>query len=114
MFGNLANLAQMMKQAREVQQRLAEVQKRLGQIKVEATAGGGMVTVVANGHQEILSVKIDPSVVNPAEVELLEELVLAAVNAARHKAEAVAKEEFKDLTQGIELPEGMNLPGMGR
>jgi len=113
MFGNLAHLGQMMKQARELQARMGEIQKKLAASRVEASAGGGMVTVVANGHQEILSVKIDPSVVNPAEVELLEELVLAAVNAARHKAEALAKEEFQDLTKGIELPEGMNLPGAG-
>jgi DNA-binding YbaB/EbfC family protein len=113
MLGNLAQMAQMLKQAREVQQRLAEVQKKLGGARVEASAGGGMVTVVANGHQEILSVKIDPAIVDPREVELLEELVLAAVNAARRKAEQLAREEMSTLAQGLQLPEGLNLPGFG-
>ncbi len=107
-------MAQMLKQAREVQQRLAEVQKKLGGVRVEASAGGGMVTVVADGHQEILAVKIDPAIVNPAEVELLEELVLAAVNAARRKAEHLAREEMATVAQGLELPEGLNLPDLGK
>lgn len=111
MLGNLAHLAQMLKQAKELQKKFGEVQQRLSATRVEASAGGGMVTVVANGHQEILSVKIDPAAVNPAEVELLEEMVLAAVNAARRKAEEAAKRELAALGQGLTLPEGFNLPG---
>ncbi|UCH79454.1 MAG: YbaB/EbfC family nucleoid-associated protein [Candidatus Coatesbacteria bacterium] len=111
MFGNLGNLAQLLRQAKEMQQRLGEVQQRLAGITVEASAGGGMVTVVASGHQEILSVKIDPSVVKAEEVELLEELVLSAVNAARRKAEALARAEMSGLAQQLDLPEGFNLPG---
>ena len=83
MLGNIGNLAQLLRQAKDVQHKLGEVQKKLAAMRVEASAGGGMVTVVANGHQEILSVKIDPAAVNADEVELLEELVLAAVNAAK-------------------------------
>jgi DNA-binding YbaB/EbfC family protein len=111
MFGNLSNLAQLLKQAKEVQQELGEVQRKLSTKTVEASAGGGMVTVVANGHQEILSVKIDPAAVNADEVELLEELVLAAVNAARKKAEALARDEMSGLAQRMGLPEGFKLPG---
>jgi hypothetical protein len=103
-------MAQLLKQAKEVQQKLGEVNQRLGRLTVEATAGGGMVTVVANGLQEMVAVKIDAAVVNPAEVELLEELVLAAVNAARKKAEALARQELAGVTQGLQLPPGMNLP----
>lgn len=112
MLGNLGNLAQLLRQAKDVQQKLGEVQKKLSAMTVEASAGGGMVTVVANGQQEILSVKIDPAAVNADEVELLEELVLAAVNAARKKAEALARDEMSGLARGLNLPEGLNLPDM--
>jgi len=112
MLGNLGNLAQLLRQAKDVQQKLGEVQKKLSAMTVEASAGGGMVTVVANGHQEILSVKIDPAAVNADEVELLEELVLAAVNAARKKAETLAHDEMSGLARGLNLPEGLNLPDM--
>lgn len=111
MFGNLGNLAQLLRQAKEMQQQLGEVQQRLAGITVEASAGGGMVTVVASGNQEILSVKIDPQVVKAEEVELLEELVLSAVNAARRKAEALARNEMSGLARQLDLPEGFNLPG---
>jgi DNA-binding YbaB/EbfC family protein len=110
MLGNLGNLAQLLRQAKEVQQKLGEVQRKLSAMTVEASAGGGMVTVVANGHQEILSVKIDPAAVNADEVELLEELVLAAVNSAKRKAEALARDEMSGLARGLNLPEGFNLP----
>ncbi len=111
MLGNIGNLAQLLKQAKDVQQKLGEVQRKLSAMTVEASAGGGMVAVVANGQQEILSVKIDPAAVNAAEVELLEELVLAAVNAARKKAEALAREEMSGVAQQLGLPEGFKLPG---
>jgi DNA-binding YbaB/EbfC family protein len=111
MFGNLGNLAQLLRQAKGLQQELSEVQRKLSTATVEATAGGGMVTVVANGHQEILSVKIDPAAVKADEVELLEELVLAAVNAARKKAEALARDEMSGLAQRMGLPEDFKPPG---
>jgi DNA-binding YbaB/EbfC family protein len=112
MLGNIGNLAQLLRQAKDVQQKLGEVQRKLAAMKVEASAGGGMVTVIANGHQEILLVKIDPAAVKADEVELLEELVLAAVNAAKKKAEALARDEMTGLARGLDLPEGFNLPGM--
>ncbi len=110
MLGNLGNLAQLLKQAKDVQQKLGEIQRKLSAMTVEASAGGGMVTVVANGHQEILSVKIDPAAVKADEVELLEELVLAAVNAARKKAEALARDEMSGVARELDLPEGFKLP----
>lgn len=111
MLGNLGNLAQLLRQAKDVQQKLGEVQRKLSAMTVEVSAGGGMVTVVANGHQEILSVKIDPAAVKADEVELLEELVLAAVNAARKKAETLARDEMSGLAQEMGIPEGFKLPG---
>lgn len=74
---------------------------------VEATSGGGMVTVTANGRQEILSIKIEPEVVNPEDVEMLEDLILAAVNEAKRKSEELAQEEMKKITGGL------NIPGLG-
>jgi DNA-binding YbaB/EbfC family protein len=110
MLGNLGNLAQMLKQARDMQKQLGDVQQKLSKITVEADAGGGMVTVVANGHQEILSIKIDPAAVKADEVELLEELVLAAANAARRKAAALARDELSAMAKNMGLPEDFEPP----
>ncbi len=100
----------MMKQAQKLQAKLARVQEELGAKEVEATSGGGMVTVRANGHQDILSVKINPEVVDPEDVEMLEDLVLAAVQQARQKAADMAEAEMQKATAGL-IPPGMNMPG---
>jgi DNA-binding YbaB/EbfC family protein len=85
------NIAAMMKQAQMMQSRMQEVQDEVGQKTVEASAGGGMVNVTANGKGEILSIKIDPKVVQDGDVEMLEDLVLAAVNDAHRRAEEMMK-----------------------
>ena len=100
----MTNIGNIMKQAQKVQERIAEVQRDLINKKVEASSGGGMVTVTANGRQEILSVKIDPSVVNMQDVEMLEDLVLAAVNEALRKSQEIITEEMSKVTGGIKLP----------
>ncbi|MCY3872544.1 MAG: YbaB/EbfC family nucleoid-associated protein [Gemmatimonadetes bacterium] len=100
----------MMKQAQKLQAKLARVQEELGAKEVEATSGGGMVTVRASGHQDILSVKINPEVVDPEDVEMLEDLVLAAVQQARQKAADMAEAEMQKATAGL-IPPGMNMPG---
>jgi DNA-binding YbaB/EbfC family protein len=100
MFG----MNDLMKQAQVLKERLARLQEEAAKKTVEATAGGGMVTVVANGKQEIVSIKIDPEVVNPQEVEMLQDLILAAVNEARRKAQELLAEEMKSLTGGIQIP----------
>ncbi len=100
----------MMKQAQKLQAKLAKVQQDLGSKEVEGTSGGGMVTVRANGHQDILSVKIDPEVVDPEDVEMLEDLVLAAIQQAREKSTAMAEAEMQKATAGL-IPPGMNMPG---
>lgn len=101
----------MMKQAQKLQAKLAKVQQDLGAKEVEGTSGGGMVTVRANGHQEILSVKIDPEVVDPEDVDMLEDLVLAAIQQAREKSAALAEAEMQKATAGL-IPPGMNMPGL--
>lgn len=100
----MAKFGDMMKQAQVLQEKLARLQEEAGKRTVEATSGGGMVTVVANGKQEIISIKIDPEVVNPNEVEMLQDLILAAVNEARRKAQELMTEQMKALTGGIQIP----------
>jgi len=104
-FGN------MMKQAQKLQKQMVEMQEEMGKKTVEGTSGGGMVKVVANGHQDILEVKIDPEVVDPEDVELLEDLIVAAITNARDKAKEMMEGEMGKI-----LPPGlgnMGIPGLG-
>ncbi len=105
-------MAGMMKQAQKLQAKLASVQEELGQKEVEGSAGGGMVVVKANGHQEVLGIKIDPEVVDPEDVEMLEDLILAAIQQAREKAQQLSEQEMQKATAGL-IPPGMNVPGLG-
>jgi DNA-binding YbaB/EbfC family protein len=97
-------LGDMMKQVQKMQAKMEEVQKELENKRVEGTSGGGMVKVIANGKQEILEIKIDPEVVNKEDVEMLEDLVLAAVNQAREKSVEIQNEEMAKLTGGLKIP----------
>ena len=90
-----------MKQAQKLQTRLAQVQDELAEKKVEGSAGGGMVTAVANGIQDILEVKIDPEVVDPEDVEMLEDLIVAAIKQARERAQELAEEEMSKATSAM-------------
>lgn len=108
-------LAGMVKQAQKLQARIAQVQEELADKRVEGTSGGGMVTVVANGLQDILEVKIDPEVVDPEDVEMLEDLIVAAIKQARERAQELSEEEMNKATRGF-LPQsggGMKIPGLG-
>jgi len=100
-------LQNLMKQAQELQKRLERVQEELGNMEVEATSGGGMVKVVANGKQEVLDIKIDKEVINPEDKEMLEDLVLAAVNEALRKSRELASEEMSKVTGGMMPPQFM-------
>ena len=102
-----------MKQAQKMQEQMLKAQEQLDQVKAEGTSGGGMVKVVANGKQEIESIKIDPEVVNSDDVEMLEDLVAAAVNQAIEKANEAAKDKMNEATGGMlgGMPPGMNMPG---
>lgn len=100
----------LMKQAQEMQQKMANVQAELDAIEVEGAAGGGMVTVMMTAKGVLKGVKIDPSLMVADEREILEDLIVAAVNDARAKAEATAQEKMAELTKGLPLPPGMKLP----
>jgi nucleoid-associated protein EbfC len=97
-FGN------MMKQAQKLQEQMMALQEEVGRKEVEATAGGGMVTVKANGKQEIVSIKIDPEVVSKDDVQMLEDLVLAACNEALRKSRELVAQEMGKLTGGLKIP----------
>ncbi len=99
--GGIGNL---MKQARQMQDKMAQLQEEMAGRTVEASAGGGMVRVVANGAGEVLSVKIDPQAVDPDDVEMLEDLVRAACNEASRKGRDMMSEQMKKLTGGLPIP----------
>jgi DNA-binding YbaB/EbfC family protein len=103
-FGGLGNMAGIFKQAQEMQAKMSQVQEELAQKTVEASSGGGMVKVTVNGQLVVSSVKIDPSVVNPQEMEMLEDLVLAAVNEGLRRAREMAAEEMSKVTGGLKIP----------
>lgn len=103
------NIAKMLKQAQQMQQKLAEAQEELAEMTVEASSGGGKIKVAANGAGEILSIKIDPEVVDPGDVEMLEDLVLAAIKEASSEAKKLAGEKMGGLTSGLNIP---GLPGL--
>lgn len=106
----MKNLGQMMKQAQAMQAKMAEMQEKLGQLEVSGQSGGGMVTATLNGKSELRALKVDPSLVDPNDVEVLEDLIVAAVNDAKAKVEAQVAEEMKQVTGGLDLPPGMTLP----
>ena len=97
-------MGNLMKQAQRVQKQMMEIQEELANRTVEATVGGGMVAVVANGQQDILSIRIDPEVVDPNDIEMLQDLILAAVNEAHRKAQELMTEEMGKLTGGLKIP----------
>lgn len=97
-------MGDLLRQAEKLQAELKRAQEELGERTVEASAGGGMVVVVANGKQEIVSIKIDPEVVNRDDVEMLQDLILAAVNEARERAQELVMSELSKLTGGMNLP----------
>lgn len=106
----MKNLGQMMKQAQQMQAKMAEMQARLDQVEMTGAAGGGMVQVTLTGKGEMRKIKIDKALLDPNEVEVLEDLVLAAFNDAKQRVEAHVAEEMSKLTGGLKLPPGMKLP----
>ncbi|MFC4352811.1 YbaB/EbfC family nucleoid-associated protein [Fodinicurvata halophila] len=106
----MKNLGQIMKQAQEMQGRMNELQEKLQEMEITGQSGGGLVQVTLSGKGEAKKVKIDPSLIDPNDSEVLEDLILAAINDARAKVDEEAQEQMKELTGGMELPPGMNLP----
>ena len=107
----MKNLGNLMKQAQAMQEKMAEMQARLAELEVEGQAGAGMVRAVVNGKGEVKRIRIEPSVVDPQDVGMLEDLVVAACNDARAKADAMSAEETQKLMGGLGLPPGLGLPG---
>jgi DNA-binding YbaB/EbfC family protein len=112
-MAGIPNMSNMMKQLQKMQEKMAQVQEQLEQKSVTGEAGGGMVKVTANGKQSILRIQIDKEVVNPADIGMLEDLIVAATNKALEDSGKMAQEEMSRVTSGV-LPNipGLNLPGM--
>ena len=106
----MKNLAGLMKQASQMQSKMAEMQARLESMEVEGVSGAGMVSVKMNGKSELKRVKIDPKLADPAEMETIEDLIVAAHADAKRKLEVLTSEAIKDVTGGLELPAGLKLP----
>ncbi len=106
----MKNLAGLMKQASQMQAKMQEMQSKLEALEMEGIAGAGMVSVTLNGKSELKRLKIDPKLADPAETEMLEDLIVAAHADAKRKIETAAAEEMKAVTGGMELPPGMKLP----
>ncbi len=100
----MGNMQGMMKQMQKMQKKMAQAQEELGEKRIEGTAGGGMVTITVTGHKEVVEVKIKPEVVDSDDIEMLEDLVLAATNDALKKADELANQTMGQFTKGLNLP----------
>jgi len=106
----MTNLGQMLKQAQQMQGKMQEMQDKLAEMEVTGSSGGGMCQVVLNGKGEAKSVSIDPALVNPDDAAVMEDLVLAAINDAKAKVDEKMREKMSELTGGLPLPPGFQLP----
>lgn len=106
----MKNLGQMLKQAQQMQEKMGEMQSALEQAEVDGEAGGGMVRVTLNGRGDMKAVKIDPAIFSAEEAEMIEDLIVAAHNDARARAQERMQEEMAKMTGGLQLPEGFKLP----
>jgi DNA-binding YbaB/EbfC family protein len=104
------NIGQLMKQAQQMQTRMAEMQAKLAEVEMTGQSGGGMVTALMNGKGELKKITLDKAAVDPDDVEILEDLIIAAVNDAKAKIEAHVANETQKLMGGLPLPPGMKLP----
>lgn len=106
----MKNLAGLMKQASQMQAKMEEAQRNLADLVVEGAAGAGLVTLKLSGKGEMRDLKIDPKLADPAEMEMLQDLIVAAYTDARRKAEAASAEAMRAVTGGLDLPAGLKLP----
>jgi hypothetical protein len=104
------NIGQMMKQVQDMQAKMADMQNRLGDVEVTGHSGGGMVTVTMTGKMDVRKVKLDPKLIDPSDIEMLEDLIAAAFNDAKQKAEQHVSGESEKMMGGLKLPPGMKLP----
>jgi len=110
----MKGLSKILQQAQKMESKMAKIQEELAEKTVEATSGGGMVTVTANGQREILEIKIEPEVVDKEDVAMLEDLIVAAINEALSRADELAKEEMSKLTMGLNIPGTQGLNPFGK
>ncbi|NLB42674.1 MAG: YbaB/EbfC family nucleoid-associated protein [Clostridiales bacterium] len=106
-MGGMGNMNNLMKQAKKMQEQMAKIQEELEEKTVEASVGGGVVSVIVNGKKEIIEISIKPEAVDPDDVEMLQDLILAAVNEAMRKADEMAQGEMGKLTGGMGMPPGL-------
>jgi DNA-binding YbaB/EbfC family protein len=106
----MKNLAGLMKQAQQMQSKMQDMQAKLEALEITGESGAGLVTVTLNGKSDLKRIKIDPKVIDPADAEVLEDLIGAAFRDAKTKIEAVSAEEMQKVTGGMQLPPGMKLP----
>ena len=103
-------IGQLLQHAKKLQERMARLQEEMANRTVEASAGGGMVTVTVNGRQDVVDLRIEAEVVNPNDVEMLQDLVMAAVNEGIKRSQEMVAQEMQKITGGFNIP-GLNLPG---
>ncbi len=106
----MKNLGQMMKQAQEMQSKMTEMQDKLSELEVTGSSGGGLVEITMSGKHQVKSMKIDESLVDKDNIEVLEDLAVAAINDARTKVDNAVNEKMSELTGGLQLPPGLKLP----
>ncbi len=109
-LGQLGDMAKIMKQAQEMQGRMTEIQEELNTITVTGESGAGLVKATATAKGELVGLEIDPTIFNPDEKEVVEDLILAAIKDAQAKAAERSQSEMSKITEGLNLPEGMKLP----
>ena len=106
----LGDMMGMMKQAKQLQEKMQAMQEEVAAMSIDGSAGGGLVTVTMNGKGEMKAIRIDPSLMKPEEAEIVEDLIVAACNDARAKADAALQEKMREMTGGMNLPPGLKLP----
>jgi nucleoid-associated protein EbfC len=106
----MKNLGQMMKQAQDMQSKMTEMQDKLSEMEVTGSSGGGMIEVTLTGKSDVRKVNIDPSLIDPNDPEVLEDLIVAAFNDAKSKVESRVSDKMSELTGGMQLPPGFKLP----
>ena len=106
----MKNFGQMMQKVQEMQEKMQNMQEQMEDIEIEGSSGAGSVVVVLNGKGNIRRITIDPGIVNSQDVEILEDLIVAAVNDAKAKVESIASEKMQEMTGGLPLPPGFKLP----
>jgi len=106
----MKDLGKLMKQAQELQTKMTEMQDQIANLEVEGVSGGGLLKVTMSGKGDIKKLKIDPSLIDPSDPEMLEDLIIAAHNDAKKKAESKSQEMMSDITGGLPLPPGFKLP----